>query len=698
MSNKIDEEKLEKEPLESEVVEEKNPAEITENPAKPENFGTKLLNGFLKVCKTVWRWIARMFMGGSKELTDKEKFNVENIESPTKQTVKAFFRNKLAVGALVLIVSIFGLCFIGSAFLPIDYSYSENMLKNLSPSMGHKWVPGNISSDVKEIASFGFFSVGVGNDGQIGVWGNGKIPISVNNANMTDIPSEIKNAKVAHVSAGYDHAIAITSEGKVLGWGEYDKGEYGDKGSLNDSLTQVIQQPDELLNGTIDPNEVKQLISGYQVSALVMKSGKTYVWGNYKSGASNMSPLRTKTNVEKVVFTGTSAGALLKDGTIWLGTAKSSYGTYEYLDENGVHQFVNLIDDNYFQNKGLKVVDIAATNASMAFLADNGELIVCGETYSSSSSYKAQDKLLEGEIITEVHGGARHYVVRTNKNRVFGFGMNNFGQCGETITINDTDKIYVGAFQTYIADSNGKIYKSYGFQGFIFGSDEFGRDVLQRIINGGRMTLTIGAVAVIISSIIGIIIGVLSGYFGGIVDMLLMRITEIFSAIPFLPFALILSAILAGSKVTELQRIFLIMVILGILSWTGLAHMVRGQVLAEREKDFVLAAKAMGVKERRIAFKHILPNVISIILVSLTLDFAGCLLTESGLSYLGFGVQLPKPTWGNMLNGANNEIVIGSYWWRWVFPALFLLLSVISINIIGDTLRDILDPKSSKER
>ena len=177
-----------------------------------------------------------------------------------------------------------------------------------------------------------------------------------------------------------------------------------------------------------------------------------------------------------------------------------------------------------------------------------------------------------------------------------------------------------------------------------------------------------------------------------------MRITEIFSAIPFLPFAMMLSYVLSKRPISENMRIFIIMIILGLLSWTGLARMIRGQVLAEREKEFVTAAKSMGVKEGRIAFKHILPNVISVILVSMTLDFAGCLLTESSLSYLGFGVQQPRPTWGNMLNGANNSIVIQNYWWQWVFPAIFLAIATISINIIGDTLRDVLDPKSSQEK
>ena len=210
--------------------------------------------------------------------------------------------------------------------------------------------------------------------------------------------------------------------------------------------------------------------------------------------------------------------------------------------------------------------------------------------------------------------------------------------------------------------------------------------------------MTIGAVAVIISSIIGIIVGCVAGYFGGFVDIILMRVTEIFAAIPFLPFALTLSAVMSQMTLSEDMRIFIIMVILGLLSWTGLARLVRGQVLVARENEYVLAAQAMGVKESKIAFKHILPNVISVIIVTLTLDFAGCMLTESSLSYLGFGVAYPRPTWGNMLNGANNATIIKNYWWQWLFTSIFLAATTICINIVGDTLRDVMDPKSNIEK
>ena len=139
----------------------------------------------------------------------------------------------------------------------------------------------------------------------------------------------------------------------------------------------------------------------------------------------------------------------------------------------------------------------------------------------------------------------------------------------------------------------------------------------------------------------------------------------------------------------------MIMIILGVLSWPGLARLVRAQILAEREKEFVTAAKALGVKERNVIFKHIIPNVITVIIVSATLSYAGSLLTESGLSFLGFGVQ-GHPTWGNMLSGSQDMGVIVNYWWRWVFPSIFLCVATISINLVGDGLRDAIDPRSTE--
>ena len=276
---------------------------------------------------------------------------------------------------------------------------------------------------------------------------------------------------------------------------------------------------------------------------------------------------------------------------------------------------------------------------------------------------------------------------------VVSWGQNNLNQ-GSAPSISGVETICAGYFQNYAIDGSGKV-TGWGLKGYLMGTDAYGRDIFVRLLTGGRMTMTIGAISVIISTIIGVIIGGLSGYYGGKLDNILMRFTEIVMSIPFLPFAMILSA-LVGNSVSEVVRISMIMVILGLLSWPSLARLVRAQILAEREKEFVTAAKAMGIKELSIVFRHILPNVITVIIVNTTLDFATCMLIESTLSFLGFGVAEPSPTWGNMLTGSNSSLVIGTYWWRWVFPSLALGLSTISINSIGDGLRDAIDPRSNE--
>ena len=176
--------------------------------------------------------------------------------------------------------------------------------------------------------------------------------------------------------------------------------------------------------------------------------------------------------------------------------------------------------------------------------------------------------------------------------------------------------------------------------------------------------------------------------------MILSRVAEVIGGMPFLPFALILSAIIPKDMPVT-TRMYIIMVVLGVLSWVPTFRLVRAQIFSQREQEYVTAAKALGVGEGTILRKHIIPNVMSVLLVEITLQFATCMLTESTLSYLGFGITAPTPTWGNMLNTCNDSIVIQQYWWRWVFPAAIFGLCTVCINLIGDGLRDAMDPKSN---
>ncbi len=637
------------------------------------------------IFSTLGRWFKRMFFGASRELTQDEMLFVEKIESPSIMTVKAFFRRKIAVVALVVLVAMFLFVFIGPYFFPMDLNYTDPLQSNMAPINSLAKVPAELEDNIKEINGFSDFTVGISRDNDFFIWGNTKNRLT--GIDYTKLPDEIVPGKVAHAAAGSDHIIAITTDGKVIGWGNGNNGQFGVKKQESDPYTQM---PDELLHGTIDPDDVKQLICGYQCTALVMNDGTTYMWGNNNT----MLSLKefneegfTKNDTEKVAFSNYYAILLREDGTVTGGRTLTFNMTSAVSSKDG--QIKNLA--SYLEGK--KVVDIAATNNCYGLLMEDGSLVVFGSATYGEKELPAD---LADEKIVALYTGTRHFVAQGESGELYAWGHNDGGQCN--IDGDKADIVFTGAKQTYLASSEGELERSVGFKGYPMGTDSMGRDVLTRIVHGGKMTMTIGAVAVIVSTVIAIIVGCISGYFGGWVDMLLMRITEICASIPFLPFAMMLSYIIRTMAIPETTRIFIIMVMLGLLSWTGLARMIRAQVLAEREKEFVVAAQAMGVKEKAIAFKHILPNVISVILVSVTLDFAGCMLTESSLSYLGFGVQQPQPTWGNMLNGANNSLVIQNYWWQWVFPSIFLSIATISINIIGDTLRDVLDPKSSREK
>jgi peptide/nickel transport system permease protein len=213
------------------------------------------------------------------------------------------------------------------------------------------------------------------------------------------------------------------------------------------------------------------------------------------------------------------------------------------------------------------------------------------------------------------------------------------------------------------------------------------RDVLQLVVNGARTSLVIGFTSMGIGVLIGTIVGSVAGYLGGFVDNVLMRIVDVMLSLP------LLFVILVASKFFGNGNVLLIIVIFGLLSWMGIARLVRSLFLSIREREFVEAAKAVGVRDRRIIFRHILPNAVSPIVVSASLIVAGNIITEAFVSFLGFGVNPIYPTWGNVLSNALTFIPVGNWWWPF-FPGLAIIMTVLAVNFIGDGLRDALDPRS----
>jgi peptide/nickel transport system permease protein len=220
----------------------------------------------------------------------------------------------------------------------------------------------------------------------------------------------------------------------------------------------------------------------------------------------------------------------------------------------------------------------------------------------------------------------------------------------------------------------------------LLGTDSAGRDVVARLLFGARISMTVGIVSVLISAAIGTLIGLQAGYVGGWVDNVLMRFTEVIMTFPVL-FAVIVLVALVGPNV------FNVILVIGVLGWTGLARLVRGQVLSLRETDYVLAARATGARDWRILSLHILPGVLPYVMVASTLGMASAILTEAALSFLGLGVQIPISTWGNMLYSAQSLTVLQSMPWLWIPPGAAIALSVLAANFVGDGLRDALDPR-----
>ncbi len=218
----------------------------------------------------------------------------------------------------------------------------------------------------------------------------------------------------------------------------------------------------------------------------------------------------------------------------------------------------------------------------------------------------------------------------------------------------------------------------------LLGTDQLGRDILSRIIYAARISLLVGVAAVALGGAIGVLVGLLAGYYGGTLDAVAMRLADVQLAFPFILLAIVVVAVLGGGLLN-------VILVLGVGSWVAYARIVRGQVLAAKSQEYVIAARMIGARDPVILFRHLLPNVITPAIVVATFGVAAAIIGEATLSYLGVGVQPPTPTWGNML--ADGRAYVGSAWWLATFPGLTIMLTVLSINMIGDWLRDFLDPR-----
>ncbi|NLL22960.1 MAG: ABC transporter permease subunit [Tissierellia bacterium] len=575
-------------------------------------------------------------------------YTVEQNQNPWKMVLHIFARNRVSKWAGILLFTIVVLVFFGTMLRPVGIGYTEGTQLNLPPSRDYMAAPDDLLRNLYKIENGRSFGVGIDCSGEVFIWGDTRIN---NKVDIRNVPENLP--PLVDISVGDDHVLGRTDAGMLIAWG-------------NDRQRQS-HVPWELEN-----IESAQIEAGYQTSAVVDVDGNTHLFGNIKN-IDYVQQHKWQGQIEQI--------AMSVDGVIGL----TFDGRLVYLGQQP--NFYSRVPEGRF-------VDVAASAKAFAAVREDGEIIVWGNL-----SYKGEGRVPEHTSpAVQVDGGRYHFTALLEDGSVIAWGDNTYKQSivpawldGKTVKYLSSDY-----YQNYALTEDNE-FIAWGLKGYLFGSDDFGRDIFIRLLYGGRMTITIAAIAVMIASIIGVVIGGLSGYFGGIIDYLLQRFSEAVASLPLLPFAMMLNVIV-GSALAPAQRVYLMMAILGLLSWPDVQRLVRAQVMNVREKEYVLAARAMGVGEMHIMIRYMVPSVLSTVFVSMAEIFVCLILTESSISFLGLGIPLPIPTWGNMLHGANQSIVIQSYWWRWIFVSIALSISVISIRLIGDGLCDAIHLKKREDR
>jgi len=594
----------------------------------------------------------------------------EVLRTPGKTIFLRLVRNKLAIIGFCMFIAVFLFSFGGSLLFPINMVHTELTNMNIRPSRNMLDYPRELAdANIVKIASGVSFSVALTDDGNLHVWGTEPNREMEGVAELIlEIPEEVQNAHIVDVAVGMRFIIALDDEGNFHGWGH---ALHAQTELSRDTMRMMA------INGT---REIVGLAAGSMWSGVLGDNGYLYIWGSFQAEQNFIPPFEAQGRIVDIAAGDVNMILLLDDGTI------------VPMGVRGTEFFENVPET--LMDGSTRVEEVVATNRNVLARDEHGILHLWGSMIDGLHRFPEG---LVPENVVHMAAGYRNFIVVKDNSEILVWGADELGQFHLPGNLSEAgvEMVFADAFQFYAMDSENNILAAWGNAGYLFGSDQFGRDIFTRLMHGGRVSLTIGVIAVVVATIIGIVVGLISGFFGKWVDHFLMRLTDIFECLPFLPIAVTLSFVI-GDRLDETQRLFFIMLLLGVLGWMPLARLIRAQLLIEREKDFVLAARALGIKQRNIMAKHILPNVFNFVIVSITLSYATFILMEAVLSFLGFGVREPTPTWGNMLTSAEDTVVIQYFWWRWIIPAIFVIVAALSINMVGDALREAMDPKSQE--
>jgi len=574
----------------------------------------------------------------------------EQVQSPMKTIIREFFRRKLTIIGLVGFFSLLLASTIIPFFFPMDLRETDSGQVNQRPSMNMMRIPRNIRDDIQMLAAGTGYGVGVTSDNRLHTWGTYSVV-----AEPLSRPPQ-PNRPIAHISAGSYHAIAVTQDGHVYSWG-------------NDNATFAIHDVPPAIQG-----HVVTATAGMRMTVALTEDDRLHVWGGIENNRRQLAAVGRVNNSDAIPV-----------------QIEANERTFGVLTECGhVYVLLQIATDISYVPEDIqgRIVDFAMTDNNMAAVLTDGTVAVWGVPLNHALFDIPDD--LQGRV-TSIGAGRAHFTVLLDDGSVASWGYDARGRL-DAPTVSNAVAISINGDHNYVMLSNGSI-QTWGLRGFPFGTDGVGRCVFTRLWHGGRYTLLIGMIAVLIQGFVGLLLGGLGGYFGGKADMFIMRFAEAVGSLPFLPIAIILQ-FRFRHVFGEIGGMVFLMAVLGFLSWPGLMRLTRAQILQAKEAEYVLAARALGVKQFKVIFRHIMPNVASAAIVALTLALASSMLTETTLSFIGFGVSEPFPTWGNMIAGANNSNVLRDQWWRWVFPAISLVAVAVSINLIGDGLREATDPRA----
>lgn len=565
----------------------------------------------------------------STALDDEQRVKVL---SPGAMVAKRFFRNKLAMAGLVILICMFLFSFVGGAISP----YAEDQVFRKTDKILKDYV-GTTRNNTYRL-----------------------IPLDGKTLSSTMVSALTKAADAGEESFEVNGATYyLTKEGEefyTISGGEEVATALLLKGNLrfNESGdTPLTEEAKAAIQEAIDQDEA--IVQVDDVEYQVTKQGKQYV----------IAVVENLGMTTKRVFSAASEDIEL------------SYD-FQFTAEKAI-------------DAGEKTVEIYGAVYELEADEETDSVMIYrdGEEYAYVSYY-VMNLIQKSDFLSL---DLRREIERAVKAGETSFTFGDADGTEETYAIQTRDNQYTVKkyTETHLNDTYASPSKEHWL-----GTDGSGMDMLTRLMYGGRISLLIGFVVIIIEIILGMLIGGIAGYFGGWVDTILMRVVDIVICIPSMPLYLILGSVMDYLQVDPRMRIFMLCLILGLISWTTIARMTRGQILSLREQEFMIATEATGIRVSRRIMKHLIPNVIPQIIVISTMELGSVILMEATLSFLGLGVKFPYASWGNIVNAVNDSYVLTNYWFVWIPAGILILLTVLGFNFVGDGLRDAFDPKMKR--